>query len=262
MANIPAEPSPFAHEMRSLWIVPADSWLVGVDADAIQLRILAHYINDPKFTEALINGRKENGTDIHTLNKIALGPICKSRADAKTFIYAWLLGAGDAKIATILGCSLRDAKEAKRNFLEAYPGLKRLKEVVIPRDAEKGYFVGLDGRAVLCNSEHLMLAGYLQNGESIIMKKANLLWRKRLEEYWDGWFELPYKQVNFVHDEWQTEVQGDYELAKQIAEIQAQAITDVGIELNLNCPLKGSFITENHDGEIVLTIGRNWAETH
>lgn len=255
MANIPAGDSPYATEMRSLWRVSDGNWLVGVDAESIQLRILAHYMNDKTFTEALINGRKEDGTDAHSLNKRALGHLCSSRDVAKTFIYAFLLGAGNAKIGQILGCSVGEGKEAKEKFIEFYPGLKALKEHVIPRDAARGFFYGLDGRAVLCDSSHLMLAGYLQNGEAIVMKKANLLWREELNRKNLLRF---VKQVNFVHDEWQTEVSGDYELAKEIAQIQAQAITKAGLLLNVKCPLEGSFLNSHKE----LSIGTNWAQTH
>jgi len=259
MANIPAGDSPFATEMRSLWCVSecneSEHWLVGVDADGIQLRILAHYMNDKRFTDGLISGRKEEGTDVHSLNRRALGDVCRSRDDAKTFIYAWLLGAGDGKIAQILGCTFEEARAARKGFLEAYPGLQQLKEVLIPADASRGYFTGLDGRAVLCDSAHLMLAGYLQNGESIVMKRANLIWRKELQACG---ILSQIKQVNFVHDEWQVEVKGDYELALQVAKIQAKAITRAGEELGLRCPLEGSFLNSHKE----LSIGKNWAQTH
>lgn len=253
MANIPAGDNLYAHEMRALWGVPEDKLLVGVDADGIQLRVLAHYMNDKEFTEALVNGRKEDGTDAHSLNQAALGSVCKDRDTAKTFIYAWLLGAGTGKIAQILGCSQSEAKYAAEAFISRYPGLRYLKEEMIPRDARRGYFVGLDGRAVLCDSEHLMLAGYLQNGESVIMKRANILWRKQLLE--KG---IEFKQVDFVHDEWQTEVPNDLELAKYIATIQADSIRQVGVDLKLNCPLAGSILNQHKK----LAIGRNWSETH
>lgn len=253
MANIPAEPSLYAHEMRSLWCVPKGKLLVGVDAEGIQLRVLAHYINDPVFTNSVISGRKEDGTDPHTLNMKALGPVCKTRGDAKTFIYAFLLGAGTAKVAQILGCSTREAKEAVSQFIEAYPGLKDLKDNKIPRDADRGYFVGFDGRLVMCDSAHHMLAGYLQNGESVIMKRANILWRRKLEE--EG---ISYKQVNFVHDEWQTEVDDDMEVAIKVAKIQADSLRQVGVDLKLNCPLAGSFINSHE----LPAIGNSWAETH
>lgn len=253
MANIPAGDNLYAHEMRALWGVPKGKLLVGVDADGIQLRVLAHYMNDPEFTKALVDGKKEDGTDAHTLNMQALGPVCKDRDTAKTFIYAWLLGAGTAKVAQILNCKNNEAKEAVTSFLNRITGLKYLKEEVIPRDANRGYFIGLDGRAVICDSEHLMLAGYLQNGESIIMKRANVLWRNRLLKE-----KIPFKQVDFVHDEWQTEVPDDLELATYIAKIQADSIRQVGEDLKLNCPMAGSILNQHKQ----IAIGANWSITH
>lgn len=253
MANIPAGESVYAHDMRSMWCVPDDRLLVGVDADGIQLRVLAHYMHDEEFTNGLINGKKEDGTDAHSLNQAALGSVCRSRDDAKTFIYAWLLGAGFAKVANILGCTIGQAKTAVGGFIERYPGLKELKKTIIPKDANRGYFEGLDGRLVLCDSEHLMLAGYLQNGESIIMKRANVLWREKLRQQ-GIWF----RQVNFVHDEWQTEVENDYQLAMHVANVQAESIREVGELLKLRCPMAGSILNTHKK----IAIGRNWSETH
>jgi len=234
----------FAVEMRSMFQADPGEVLVGVDAEGIQLRILAHYMNDPVFTHALVSGRKEDGSDAHTLNMKALGEHCKSRNVAKTFIYAWLLGAGTAKIAEILECGNNAARDAAENFLNAYPGLRTLKEEIIPRDAERGYFQGLDGRFVLCENEHLMLAGYLQAGEAVIMKWANRHWRRELDK-----LGIYYKQRNFVHDEWQT---GTYEdVAEVVKQTQINSIVQAGLHFNLNCPLSGSGV-----------IGRNWYETH
>jgi DNA polymerase-1 len=233
-------------QMRALWKASEGWWLVGTDMDGAHLRILAHYMDDPKFTEALVNGRKEDGTDPHSLNKTLLGSVCNSRDTAKTFIFAWLLGAGHQKISEIFGCSVSEAKRASENFIEGYPGLKRLKEVVIPGHAAKGYFPGLDGRLVICDDEHLILAGMLQNGEAVIMKHANELWRSELEKHG-----IPYRQVNFVHDEWQTEVRGPRCLAGAVGLIQSRAIRRTGERFGLKCPLAGTYST-----------GKNWLETH
>jgi DNA polymerase-1 len=253
MANVPSGDTPYAHDMRSLWTVPKDRLLVGVDADSIQLRVLAHYMNDPVFTEALVRGDKDKGTDAHTLNMLALGPVCSSRDVAKTFIYGWLLGAGVGKVAQILGCSEAEAREAIDNFIRQYPGLLTLKSKVIPEDAQRGYFIGLDKRLVMCNNEHLMLAGYLQNGEQVIMKRANVLWRNRLLKE-----RVPFQQVNLVHDEYQTETVNDLDVAKYIAKVQADSLRQVGEDLNLNCPMLGSIINSHKK----LAIGTSWSETH
>lgn len=245
MANIPGHGSLYGDEMRSLWAATPGSYLVGVDADGIQLRVLAHYMNDPDFIAALTQGRKEDGTDAHTLNQRALGDVCTTRDVAKTFIYAFLLGAGVGKVAEILGCSETEARAAIASFINSYPGLRDLKDYRIPADADRGYFVGLDGRLVACTSEHLMLAGYLQNGEAVIMKTANLIWRENLRK--EG---ITFKQVNFVHDEWQVEVKTLTDATKA-GTIMVSAIEEAGIQLKLNCPLTGN-----------SKIGRNWLETH
>lgn len=254
MANIPSADSKYhaedlkamakywGTEMRSCWIAPEGKVLVGVDADGIQLRVLAHYMNDEEFTHALVNGNSDDGTDAHSLNAKRLGGIPRPRA--KTFIYAWLLGAGFGKVGSILDVSMSEARSRVASFIESYPGLERVKKELIPSDAKRGYFIGLDGRYVPQTSTHLMLAGYLQNGESLIMKKANQLWRAELFK-----LKIPFKQVNFVHDEWVVETYPQY--ADVVSEVLAQAIVDAGVYFKLNCPLAGS-------GE----VGKTWYDIH
>lgn len=260
MANVPSTVGKYKSEylkgltkewgvaLRSLWTKGKGTYIVGTDAEGIQLRVLAHYMNDQSFTEALVSGDKDLGTDAHTLNAFNLGfsDPKKYRPVAKTFIYAWLLGAGTAKVAEILGCTNKEAEAKVYKFIQAYPGLLTLKTKTIPNDAYRGFFEGLDGRKVTQDSEHLMLAGYLQNGESVIMKHANHLWRTQLEK-----LQIRYTQVNFVHDEWCTIVYGSEEEAREVGRIQCEAIEQVGVNLNLNCPLAGS-----------TAIGENWYDVH
>lgn len=241
MANIPS-----VEELRQLWEAPKGFKLVGTDADGIQMRIFAHYVNDERLINAIVKGSKEDKTDIHSLHQQALGPVCKSRDNAKTFIYAFLLGAAAARVSDILNCSLNEAKEAIEKFLDFYPGLQDLKKTSIPRDVQRGYFVGLDGRLVVVKSEHLALGGYLQNGESIIMKKACVNWTSQLNE-----LQIPYYFVDFVHDEWQTLIPDNKEIEEIVTTIQKESIRSVGRELKLNIPLDAQSIT-----------GYNWLHTH
>lgn len=255
--NIPRDDALFGREFRSLWDVDA-GYLVGVDAEGIQLRVLAHYIDDKGFTESVTSGKKENGTDPHSLNKQALGSPCKSRNDAKTFIYAWLLGAGVGKVTEILGCSYAEAKNAIDDFIGFYPGLKLLKSSIIPRDAARGYFEGFDGRYINIfgddtgTREHLALAGYLQGGEVIVMKTAMGIWMPKLKKE-----KVPFKLVNFVHDEWQTQVP-DWDTGVYVGDTQADAIRQAGEILQLRCPMAGSTLS----GHGERAIGPNWFTTH
>lgn len=265
-ANIPNEfdtagkPKLLGKEMRQLWRAPRNRLLVGVDAEGIQLRIFAHYIDDPEFTDALVRGRKDDKTDPHSLNQRILGDVCRSRAAAKRFIYALLLGAGVGKLTEILGCTRAECEQALDNLLARYTGFAQLKQTIIPADAARGSFRGLDGRAVNIpggtegSRRHLAMSGYLQNGEAICMKLACLKWHDQLTRE-----KINFKLVNFVHDEWQTEVPNDVELAKHIAQVQCDSLRLVGEELGLKCPLAGSYWNDDHKD---FTIGTNWYQTH
>lgn len=275
LGNIPAsDPSqpdktPYSDDMRSCFGVSEDEWLIGVDAEGIQLRVLAHYINDDRFTYSVTFGNSKDGTDPHSLNWKALGKPCKSRQDAKTFIYAWLLGAGVGKVASILNCSNAEAEYANQSFIEFYPGLKLLKETIIPRDASRGYFEAFDGRYVRIKGQdegtrrHLTLAGYLQTGETVIMRKGNRIWRAN-NELRDLRERRLLLQRNFVHDEWQSSLRGSYELALHVARIQAASIGTAGEFYGLRCPMAGSILGKRKDGDgkPLIAIGKTWAETH
>ena len=232
--------------MRGLWKVPEGSYLVGTDAEGIQLRILAHLMKSEEYVHAIVSGKKEDETDIHNLNRKALGMSHITRDEAKRFIYAFLLGAGNAKIAEILKVNTHEAAQAVENFLNSISGLAHLKNKVIPKVAKTGWFTGLDGRRVPVPSQHKTLAGMLQNGESTIMKHAALQWTRQAT---DTGFE--YKLVTWPHDEWQTEVKGDKETAEELGYIQRQSIVDIGEKLSIMCPLAGS-----------TDIGFTWEETH
>jgi DNA polymerase-1 len=222
------------------------NWLVGTDAEGIQLRILAHLMKSEEYIHAIVSGKKEDETDIHNVNKRALGMSHVTRDMAKTFIYAFLLGAGNDKVAEILKVSSKEAGQAVENFMESIQGLSRLKKQVIPHIAEMGWFKGLDGRRVSVPSEHKTLAGLLQNGEAVVMKHAALEWNRKAKL--EG---LKFKLVTWPHDEWQTEVEGTKEDAELLGSIQRQSIVDTGKKLSILCPLAGS-----------TDIGKNWFDTH
>ena len=232
-------------DMRRMFTVDEGHYLVGTDAESIQLRVLAHYLKNDAYIEAIVNGKKEDETDIHNVNKRALTLSHLTRDHAKTFIYAWLLGAGTAKVARILGCSIKQAKAAVNAFIVNTDGLSTLRGGLIKRDAARGYFEGLDGRKVINESEYHMLAGYLQNGESVIMKYAAILWNQWAKA--DG---VGYLMVNDVHDEWQSEA-FTYDDAVHLGKLQCKALEQAGIDLNVRCPMSGE-----------TKIGRNWFDTH
>ena len=233
MAQIPSSSSPYGKECRSCWIVPKDYKLVGIDASGLELRMLAHYLNDEGYTNEILNG------DIHTANQKLAG--LESRDQAKTFIYALLYGAGDAKLGTVAGGGREAGKRLRQSFFDNLSSFKTLTGRV-QREAAEGYVKGLDGRKLTVRSAHSALNTLLQGAGAISMKQALILLDGKLK-YLDAKF------VANVHDEWQIECHES--VADQVGQLGVDAIIEAGKVLNLNCPLDGDY-----------KVGENWSETH
>lgn len=245
-------------ELRELWCAPPRRLLVGVDAEGIQLRIFAHYIDDKEFTEALVKGKKSDKTDPHSLNQRIIGTVCKSRQAAKRFIFALLLGGGLGKFAEILQCSREDASAALETILGRYQGLEYLRESVFPADAKRGWFTAIDGRPIIIpgdtisNRRHLLMSGYLQSGEAIVMKRLAVEVAPHLPAL-DSFI------VGIAHDELQNETPNRMDKAIAVAELEASTLIRVGEIYKLRCPLAGSYWSEDTND---YTIGTNWYQTH
>lgn len=251
------KPALLGRELRSSWIAPKGRLLVGVDAESIQLRVFAHLINDPVLINSIVSGNKKEGTDAHSLNKKYFGEYCKTRNAAKHSLYAMFFGGRAGKIAEIMDCNRGEAQEAIDALVLKYPGLQKLQQDVFPRDARRGYFIGLDGRKVkipgetVKDREHLCMSGYLQNGEKVIMAEATIGFHDELKDY-DSFL------VDLVHDEWQNECPNDMETCVAVAELECNALVKAGKDLGLNCPMAGSY--RNDEGQ--YTFGKNWYQTH
>jgi len=236
MAQVPNSGAIYGPECRNLWTVEKGCKLVGIDASGLELRMLAHYMNDNEYTNEVISG------DIHTANQKAAG--LETRNQAKTFIYAFLYGAGAAKIGKIVGGSSKEGQKLINNFLRNTPKLERLRERVSEAFTKRGVLLGLDGRKLLVRSEHSALNTLLQGAGAIAMKKALVLLHKDLTNR-----KIPFKLVANVHDEWQVEVSEQF--ADEVGQSGVRAIQNAGLEFKMNCPLTGEY-----------KIGDTWKETH
>ena len=235
MAQVPSVNAEYGADCRACWTSPRGYKIVGMDASGLELRMLAHYMKDEAYTNEILTG------DIHTANQLASG--VDTRSQAKTFIYAFLYGAGDAKIGSIVGGTARDGRRLKEKFLSNTPSLRELRERVSV-SATRGYVFGLDRRRVYVRSEHSALNTLLQSAGAIVMKKALCI----LDEYATLWG-IDYKFVGNIHDEIQTEVREDQ--AEQFGRLAVSCIEAAGNYYKLNCPLAGEY-----------KIGDNWSETH
>ena len=235
MAQVPSVHSPYGKECRSCWVVDEGNVLLGVDASGLELRMLAHYMDDETYIKEILDG------DIHTANQKAAK--LKSRNQAKTFIYALMYGAGDEKLGKVVEGNTTDGRRAREYFFDNNPAFKSLRDRVT-RAAGKKFLKGLDGRKLYIRNNHAALNTLLQGAGAIVMKKALTIL--------DGLLKLntiDYKFVANIHDEWQIEVKKSQ--ADFVGEMAVKSFKQAGEFYNLRCPLDGEY-----------KIGRDWSETH
>lgn len=113
-------------DFRELLCVPEDKLLIDVDADALELVMLGHYLapyDNYEFAKVVDSGDKSNGTDIHTINQKKAG--LPTRDSAKTFIYATIYGAGATKVGNSLWSKDIDLKYSQEDYKLAKESVER-----------------------------------------------------------------------------------------------------------------------------------------
>ena len=235
MAQVPSIYSPYGKECRACWTTEEGYKLVGIDASQLELRLLAHYMNDENYIKNVTTG------DIHETNRKLAG--LNTRDEAKTFIYAFIYGAGDKKIGSVVGGDTKDGERLRNSFLNNIPSLRKLRTKV-SRVSSKGWITGLDGRKLFIRTQHGALNTLLQGAGAIFMKKALVLLNK-----WANCSKLDFKFVANIHDEWQVEVKE--EQADFFGEMAVKSMVEAGKLLDLRCDMNGEY-----------KVGDNWSETH
>jgi len=241
LGQVPSAQTELGKRCRALFTVPDGYSMVGIDASGLELRMLAHYMQDDDYIKAVCEGKSSDKTDVHSINQRAAG--LDTRDQAKTFIYAFLYGAGAEKIGSIAGGGAHKGKQLINAFLEATPALQSLRTKVT-KIAEKGSLPGLDGRRLFVRSPHKALNTLLQGAGAAVMKVALVLLDDSLKAS-----KIPYKFLLNVHDEVQIEVPTEY--ADKTMGLGMKAIEDAGVVLKLRCPLAGE-----------AKKGANWFLTH
>ena len=223
----------YTYEARDLWTARPGRVLVGTDAAGLELRMLAHYLNRPEFTEQVVNG------DPHQYNADLAGV---TRPRAKTLLYAIQYGAQAGKVAQIIEGTREEGAAMREQFL-ARLGIKGVMEDAM-REQEIGRVWLVDGAGVVCPSPHAALNYKLQGGGARVMALGSIILEKHIRR--SG---LDSLKVGDIHDEWQYDV--DPRDAREHARLSVQSIREAGEELNLNVPLDGT-----------AKQGLTWAETH
>jgi DNA polymerase I-like protein with 3'-5' exonuclease and polymerase domains len=267
LAQVPKNEKPYGRQCRGLFVHDEGRVIVGMDADALELRILAHFLaafDSGEYARTVLDGNSADGTDMHSRNRDAIGLMV--RDTAKTWFYAFIYGAGNFKLGTIV-MSEWDEDKLTRFYKSYPPGERRRRKTAaigkmsreklmhsipafaklvkkVHTAAERGWVKGLDGRRIPIRSVHSSLNFVCQGAGALAMKRALVYMFERFAEE-----QLDVLPLLNIHDE--VQLSALPEEAEHVGEIAAAAVAHSGDWFGLRCPLAG-----NYD------IGSSWAETH
>lgn len=236
-------------------VIPDDGCLfLSADYSQIELRLMAHFSQDPHLVEAF-----RSGQDIHaaTAAKIFNIPIEKvtkdQRRQAKTANFGIIYGISAFGLAQQLDCSRSEAKALIDGYFAAFPGvidyIERQKELA----RQQGYAITLFGRkrylpdilshnaTVRSFAERNAVNSPIQGTAADIIKMAMVTIHRRLKE--EG---LKAQMIMQVHDELNFNVPvGEVDKVREIVIGEMQNVVHLTVPLIADCG-----------------VGTNWLEAH
>lgn len=245
---------------------------VGADGAALELRMLAHYLvfacklrmkqakerQDLKayeyyeralssayeYREQILSG------DIHSHNQKLAG--LPTRGAAKSFIYAFLYGAGNAKLGSLVDGGMSEGEVLRATFLKECPCIPVLIDWAQETALAQGWLPALDGRKLIMRRDpvtgqpmtHKALNTLLQAAGSIVMKYAMCIAEHQIKR--SG---IKVHQVIFMHDEFQYSCK--WEDVPALRAFLDACVKSAGEALKMDCPLASDSL-----------LGGNWYGTH
>ncbi|MCD4668476.1 MAG: DNA polymerase I, partial [Sulfurimonas sp.] len=247
LQNIPAR-SELGLKIREAFVAEGGKKLIGIDYSQIELRLLAHFSQDPTLIDAFRHDK-----DIHMQTAIALfgeDEAPSKRGIAKTVNFGLLYGMGQKKLSDTLGITTKEAKGIIERYFESFPTVKTYFRSIVDYSKEYGYVETLLKRRRYFDYENatpMFRAAYERESvNSLFQGSASDLIKLSMNEI-DKVIKdenLNAKMLLQIHDE----------LIFEVDETQAEALGNRFKKImegiyELNIPLKAS-----------MNIGDNWGE--
>lgn len=249
--NICSIRKPYGKEMRSIFIPFKGYRQAGFDADGLELRMLANRLapyDDGAYAHSVHAGKKEDGTDVHTMHAQAISEIHEVTRDAgKSVTYAFLYGAGNKLLGRLVKGGAKKGAAVRRALIRKIDGMDMLQDDLTAA-FKRGYVTSLLGMRVGIRHEHAVLNSQLQSDGAAVMKVVPVILDDLLA---DAGIEpgVDWLQTGHIHDEVQGSLRpGLEDTFTACVEKAFQLTQDL---LDVKVPLIGS-----------AEFGSSWADTH
>ncbi|MDY5858880.1 MAG: DNA polymerase I [Porphyromonas sp.] len=241
--------------IRAAFVPSAGEVFLSADYSQIELRLMAHFSQDPGLIEAF-----RLGLDVHQATAARIAGVgldevdANMRRNAKTANFGIIYGVSAFGLAEQLGISRTEAKQLIEGYFASYPGVATYMQQVVANARAKGYVETIAGRRRYLSdidSANAVVRGYaernainapLQGTAADIIKLAMIAIDRELSARGLG-----AKMLLQVHDELNFSVP-PAEL-DEVIELVKRCMIEVGKDLRV--PL-----------EVGIGTGQNWLEAH
>ena len=236
-------------------VIPDEGCMfLSADYSQIELRLMAHFSQDPHLVEAFRSGQDIHAATAAKIFNVPIEEVSKDqRRQAKTANFGIIYGISAFGLAQQLDCSRSEAKALIDGYFAAFPGvidyIERQKELA----RQQGYAITLFGRkrylpdilshnaTVRSFAERNAVNSPIQGTAADIIKMAMVTIHRRLKE--EG---LKAQMIMQVHDELNFNVPlNEVEKVREIVVSEMQNVVHLTVPLIADCG-----------------VGANWLEAH
>ena len=145
--NIPVR-TVLGKEVRKAIKAQKDDWVIfSADYSQIELRVMAHYSQEPELLDAF-----NNDQDIHSRTAALVYGVKEEdvtsdqRRSAKVVNFGIMYGAGPFRMSKELGISMKEAKSLVETYFKTYPGIQEYIQKTVQDAHVRGYVHTIGGR--------------------------------------------------------------------------------------------------------------------
>jgi DNA polymerase-1 len=253
LQNIPIRTEE-GRQIRKGFIAEDGHYLLSADYSQIELRVFAHYSDDPVLIHAF-----ENGEDIHSRTAAEIFDLDPRmitedmRRMAKTINFGIIYGMGSIKLAKELGISKKVAQAYLDSYYDRYKGVKNFKETILSQARVNQYVstlfkrrrylthINSDNGYLKSEAERAAINTPIQGTAADLIKMAMIKISQRFHKE-----HLQTKMLLQVHDELVFEVpEKELDIATKIVKDEMEGVYPLKIPLQVD-----------------IHWGKNWDEAH
>jgi len=253
LQNIPAR-TPEGRKIREAFIPEKGFKIMSADYSQIELRVLAHFSEEPALLDAF-----EKGEDIHSRTAIEVFGVKPEqltpelRRKAKVINFGVLYGMSDFGLSQELGIEPKEAKKYIEQYFERYPRVRKFLDQVLD-EARKNLCIrtilnrlckfpdiNSENQIVRKAAEREAINAPMQGSAADIIKVAMVKIDRIMQEK-----KLKSRMIMQVHDELVFEVEEN-----EIEELKKLVKSEMESAVKLKVPLK-----------VDIGVGHNWMEAH